>query len=136
MLKALRLSEVANALGARVVGADVAFAAVSTDSRKIESGPESIAKSPLGPSDFRLPVSENHYRNFLDCVKSRKDPMEPVETGHRTASLCHLGNIAMQLHRKIKWDPKKEQAVGDAEAAKMVSRPKRAPYNFEYPLKA
>lgn len=83
-----------------------------------------------------LPVSQNHYRNFLDCVKSRKDPVEPVEVGHRTASLCHLGNIAMQLHRKIRWDPAKETILGDVEAAKMLSRPRRAPWNYELPLKA
>ena len=105
-------------------------------SKGITSGPESIAKSVIGPNELHLPVSLNHYRNFLDCVKSRQDPMEPVETGHRTASLCHLGNIAMQLHRKIKWDPKKEQIIGDAEAAKMLSKPLRAPYNYNYPAKA
>jgi predicted dehydrogenase len=105
-------------------------------SRGITSGPESIAKSPIGPAEFHLPVSENHYRNFLDCVKSRQEPMEPVEIGHRTASLCHLGNLAMQLQRKIKWDPKKEQIVGDAEAAKLLARPMRAPWNYNLPLKA
>ncbi|MBM3853072.1 MAG: Gfo/Idh/MocA family oxidoreductase [Verrucomicrobia bacterium] len=105
-------------------------------SKGIETEPASLAKSELGPNEFRLPVSLNHYRNFLDCVKSRQEPMEPVEIGHRTASLCHLGNIAMQLHRKIRWDPKKEQIIGDAEAARLLARPLRAPYGYDYPLKA
>ena len=69
-------------------------------------------------------------RNFLDCVKSRKDPIAKVEVGHRTASFCHLGNIAMLLKRKIRWDPEKEEIVGDAEAAKMLSRPLRAPWTL------
>ncbi len=78
----------------------------------------------------------SHVRNFLDCVKSRAEPVEPVEAGHRTASLCHLGNIAMLLHKKIRWDPKAEAIVGDGEAAKMISRPMRSPWNYDLPLKA
>ena len=74
--------------------------------------------------------SSDHVRNFSQCVKSRHDPVEPVEVGHRTASLCHLGNIAMRLKRKIHWDPAKEQIVGDDEAAKMLARPMRAPWHL------
>lgn len=97
--------------------------------------PAAIAKSVIGPEELHLPVSVNHYRNFLDCVKSRRDPVEPVETGHRTASLCHLGNIAMRLNKRIRWDPKNERIIGDAEAAGMLARPMRAPYNYAFPLK-
>jgi predicted dehydrogenase len=74
---------------------------------------------------FRL-----HVRNFLDCVKSRQDPIEPVEAGHRTATVCHLGNIAMRLKRTIKWDPDKEQVVGDDEAARLLSHPLREPWHM------
>ena len=56
---------------------------------------------------------DDHVRNFLDCVKSRSDPAAPVEIGHRSASLCHLGNIAIHLKAKLKWDPKAERFVGD-----------------------
>lgn len=96
----------------------------------IECEPATLKDSKIGDHNTRLYVSENHYRNFLDCVKSRKEPIEPVEIGHRTASLCHLGNIAMVLHRRIKWDPVKEVVVGDDEAAKMLSRPLRAPWSY------
>jgi predicted dehydrogenase len=106
------------------------------NAKVIESSNPAIVNSKIGPNEIRLAVSPNHYRNFLDCVKSRQEPVEPVEIGHRTASLCHLGNIAMQLHRKIKWDPKKEVIVGDAEAAKMTARPMRAPYDYRLGLKA
>jgi hypothetical protein len=105
-------------------------------SKVIECSDPAILKSEIGPNEIRFAVSSNHYRNFLDSVKSRKDPMEPVEVGHRTASLCHLGNIAMQLNKKIKWDPLKEQIVGDREAAKLISRPMRAPYDYGLELKA
>jgi predicted dehydrogenase len=101
----------------------------------LESSPATLKDSKIGPNELHLPVSANHYRNFLDAVKSRKDPIEPVEVGHRTASLCHLGNIAMVLHRKIRWDPVKEDILGDAAAAKMLSRPMRSPWNYSLPLK-
>jgi hypothetical protein len=103
---------------------------------KIETSPASLKDSVIGPNERRLYVSENHYRNFLDCVKSRKEPIEPVETGHRTSMLCHLGNIAMLLKRKIKFDPKQEQIVGDEEAAQMLSRPLRGPWRYDMPLGA
>jgi hypothetical protein len=101
----------------------------------IESEPANLKDSTIGPNELRLLVSDNHYRNFLDCVKSRKDPVEPVEAGHGTATVAHLGNIAMILHRKITWDPRKEQIIGDAEAAGMLGRPMRAPWNYKLPLK-
>ncbi len=97
---------------------------------KLESSPVSLKDSVIGESEERLYVSENHYRNFLDCVKSRKDGAEPAEAGHRTSALCHLGNIAMILKRKIKFDPQTEQIVGDAEANQMLSRPLRAPWHY------
>jgi hypothetical protein len=91
-----------------------------------------VAGSP-DPPDFGrdvLPILPDHVRNFLDCVKSRQDPIEPVEVGHRTATLCHLGNIAMRLKRTIKWDPDKEQIVGDDEATGLLSRPLREPWHI------
>jgi len=90
----------------------------------------SLKDTTLSANDKRLYVSENHYRNFLDAVKSRKDGVEPVEIAHRTSMLCHLGNIAMLLKRKIKFDPKKEQIIGDDEAARMLERPMRAPWGY------
>jgi predicted dehydrogenase len=105
-------------------------------SRTIESSIPGLVDSKLGAGDIRLPVSGNHYRNFLDSVKSRRDPIEPVETGHRTASLCHLGNIAMILGRKIKWDPQKEQIPGDHEAAGMLARPMRPQWGYGMGSKA
>ncbi len=56
---------------------------------------------------------DDHVRNFLDCVKSRSEPAAPVEIGHRTATLCHLGNIAIKLDAKLKWDPQDQQFVGE-----------------------
>jgi predicted dehydrogenase len=78
----------------------------------------------------RLYESSNHYRNFLDCVKSRKPTITPVETAHHSALPGHLGLIAMLEGRKIKWDAKKEGIMGDAEASKLLTRTYRAPWKL------
>ena len=95
---------------------------------KLSSTPEEIVKEASDDLPVKLYKSKNHHGNFIDCVKSRKLPICDVEIGHRSATVCHLGNIAIRLGRKIRWDPSKEQIVGDEEAAKMVSRPYRAPW--------
>ena len=76
-------------------------------------------------NEERLMVSPEHNRNFIDCVKSRKETICPVEMGIRCDTICHMTNVAARTGRVIKWDPKKEQIVGDAEAAKMITRPYR-----------
>ena len=75
-------------------------------------------------------LSNDHMGNFIDCVKSRKAPICPAETGHRSASLCHLGVIAIRLGRKLKWDPVNEQFIGDTEANRYISREMRSPYDY------
>jgi predicted dehydrogenase len=70
------------------------------------------------------------HRNFADCVKSRADCYAPAETGHRTISIAHLGNIAMQLGRALRWDPAREDFVEDSEASQRLSRPQREPWTL------
>jgi len=69
--------------------------------------------------------------DFLYCVRTRERPFRDIEVAHRTASFCHLGNIAWWLGRPLKWDPVKEEFVGDAEANRWLDRPKRAPWHLE-----
>ncbi len=78
----------------------------------------------------RLGRSPGHHRNFLDSVKSRKQPVASAEIGHRTASLCHLNNIGLRLGRPLKWDPKKEKFIGDAEANDLIAPKMRAPWRL------
>ena len=80
-------------------------------------------------NDFKHYLPD-HVRNFINSVKSREETISPVSSGHRTASICHLGNIAMQLKRSIKWDPDTESIVGDDEAAAMLSRTPRGPWSY------
>jgi len=100
------------------------------DRGKLTGDPVDLVKEPLGPSGVRLEVSRDHQQNFLDCVKSRKRPITDVEIGHRSATVCHLGNIAVRLGRKVRWDPKSERIVGDEAAAAMLSRPYRSPWTI------
>ncbi len=96
----------------------------------LDSYPADLAKTPLLPNDVKLEVSDDHHKNFLDCVKSRKTPIADVEIGHRSATVCHLGNIAIRLARKISWDPKEQTIVGDIEAKAMMNRPYRIPWTL------
>jgi hypothetical protein len=101
---------------------------VLVDRQQILADKPEILKTEFTSSDKRLTVSSDHYKHFLECIKSRQKPITDVEVGHRSATVCHLGNIAVRLQRKIQWDPVKEQIVGDNEAAAMLTRPWRAPY--------
>lgn len=98
------------------------------DRGKLESDPAELIKQPLPSDAVRLEVSNDHTQNFLDCIKSRKAPISDVEIGHRSATLCHLGNIAVRLGRKIRWDATAEKILNDPEAQAMLSRPSRAPW--------
>jgi len=72
----------------------------------------------------------DHVRNFLDCIKSRKAPVSDVEIGHRSTTAPHLANIALRTGRKIRWDGKRQEIIGDAESSKWLSRAYRAPWTL------
>lgn len=104
---------------------------VSANRGTHDANPKSILDSKIGPDGVHLYQSDNHYRNFIDCVISREATAAPVEVAHRSITICHLGNIAMRLGReKLKWDPVREQILGDDEAAEMLSRPSRDPWKM------
>ena len=94
---------------------------------RIEADPESLLEEEFGPEEIRLQASDNHFRNFIDCVLSRKEPVAPVEQAHRSISICHLGNIAMLLGRDLAWDPDTEQIVGDHVAHSLSQPPLPGP---------
>ena len=94
--------------------------------------PASLNTEKIGPNEIQLYRSDDHAGNFIECVKTRKDPVAPVEVGHRSGSLCHLGVIAVRLGKKkvLQWNPEKERFTNDDEANAMVTRPLRAPWHF------
>jgi myo-inositol 2-dehydrogenase/D-chiro-inositol 1-dehydrogenase len=100
--------------------------------KPLEASDPKILNSIIGKDEIHLYESEEHHGNWLDCIQSGKQPISPVEIGHRTCSICLISDIAMQLPRKLNWDPAKERFVNDEEANGMLSRSQRRPYGTNY----
>jgi predicted dehydrogenase len=83
-----------------------------------------------GDGYVHLYRSEDHLQNWFDCIRSRALPIADVEIGHRSSTMCHLGNIARWTGRKLQWDPETEQFVNDADANGYLERPMRAPWHI------
>lgn len=96
----------------------------------LTADPKELLEREPQTGDVKLYESKDHHENFLECVKSRELPICDVEIGHRSATVCHLGNIAIRLGRKLQWDPAKERFVGDEEANNWLSRPYREPWQL------
>jgi len=97
---------------------------------EIAAQPASLTTSFIGPDEVHLYESRSHWGNFFDCIKTRAEPVASAEIGHRTATFCHLANIALLLGRPIKWNPEREEFIDDAEANRMRSRAMRAPWHL------
>ena len=93
----------------------------------METSPTELKDIPLAPNDIHLYESREHQDNWIQSIKSRKQPICHTEIGHRTATICHLSGIAERLGRPLKWDPEKEEIIGDAAASRWMDRPRRAP---------
>ncbi len=96
----------------------------------IRSDPVAVLATPLGARDVRLGTATNHRKNWLECIVSRKAPICPPEVGHRTATVCHLGNIGYQLRRALRWSPATEKFIDDAGANKLVDRALSPPWKL------
>lgn len=98
---------------------------------ELQASSEKILNSVIERGETRLftnPAGE--HRNFLDCVKTRKDPYFPVDIGHRISTVCHLANLSIKLGRPLNWDPELEQFKNDDEATQLMSRPMRQPWSL------
>ncbi|HLQ44504.1 MAG TPA: Gfo/Idh/MocA family oxidoreductase [Planctomycetaceae bacterium] len=100
------------------------------DRNKMESDPANILDATIGPDDFHVEPSDNHHRNWLDAIRSRHKPICDVEIGHRSASVCELGQIGYDLRRPLQWDPEKERFVNDDDANSRLSRRQREPWTL------
>jgi hypothetical protein len=96
-----------------------------SDAQGFYSSNQKLWKTEFKPADELLPASPEHNRNFIDCVKSRKETMCPVEMAIRCDTITHLANIAARTGRPIQWDPQREEIPGDIDAARMLTRPSR-----------
>jgi predicted dehydrogenase len=96
----------------------------------IDAEPKSLLQERISPDEIQLVKSTFHHRQFLDAVKTRGSTLTPAETAHRSASIGHLGQIAMILGRKIRWNPDTETILNDPTATRMLSTPMRAPWRL------
>ncbi|NLZ01778.1 MAG: Gfo/Idh/MocA family oxidoreductase [Pirellulaceae bacterium] len=97
---------------------------------KVTSNPPEVVEEPIRDDEIHLYESTNHIGNWLECIKSREKPIADVEIGHRSTTVCHLGNIARWVGRKLQWDPVKEVFPGDEEANAYLDRPRRKGYQL------
>lgn len=97
---------------------------------EFETYPPDLVHEVIGPNEVRLYKSRDHYQNFLDCVRSRALTITPAEVAHRSASVGHLGVIAIEAGRKINWDPETEKIIDDPEAERLLSRAYRKPWQL------
>ena len=103
---------------------------VWVDRSRIDAFPQNLLKIKFGSNDINLYRSPGHHRNFLDCVKSRAVTITPCETAHRSVTPGHLGNIAMKLGRKIRFNPDTEQIIDDPTATRMLGNAMRSPWRL------
>jgi predicted dehydrogenase len=98
--------------------------------RMSASDPNLLREMQAPNKKIQLPLSNNHHENFFDAVRTRKRPIADVELGHRTTTVCNLGHIAMVLGRTLRWDPAKEEFVGDDMANRLRGRAMRSPWSL------
>jgi hypothetical protein len=102
------------------------------NSKALDASDPRILQSVIGENEIHLYKSDNQHGNWLDCIQSRKQPVSPIEMGHRACTVCLISHIAMKLPRKLNWDIKTERFINDDEANAMLSRPNRYPYGVDY----
>jgi hypothetical protein len=107
---------------------------------KIEASNPEILNTPVPGTDTRaydernrneeIPGTDDHHNNWFECIRTRERCAADIEAGHRSATVCHLGNIAMRLGRPLEWDPEREEFAGDAAANLLKGKPFRAPWRL------
>jgi predicted dehydrogenase len=100
-------------------------------SRSFLDLPEKLKNVEPKANDVLLPKTKTHYDDFLDCMQTRNKPLCDVEIGHRTATVCNIGNIAYELKRPLQWNPEKEEFVNDTEANALLGRKLNKPYRIK-----
>lgn len=113
----------------KVVGSEGWFT-YSWNSQSITEGSADFQRIEMKPTEIQLYRSDNHVENFLSCVGTRQQPISPAEIGHRSASMCHLGVIAMDIGKQLDWNPVTEQFSNSDAANRMLSRSMRSPWHL------
>jgi predicted dehydrogenase len=103
---------------------------VETNRGHLKTWPDELKNQKIGPNEIHLYESNNHYTDWLNAIRKRTKPICDIETGCRSVSVCHLGNIAYKLGRPLKWDPQREVFVGDSDANRLLKRAMRGPWHL------
>lgn len=103
---------------------------IDVQRRSLETNPIELKDKHIGSNEKHVYFSDNHYKDFLKAMRDRTRPICDVETGHRTATICNIGNIAYELKRSLKWNPSKEKFKRDREANALLSRPMRKEWSI------
>ncbi|MFH1715961.1 MAG: Gfo/Idh/MocA family oxidoreductase [Planctomycetota bacterium] len=103
---------------------------VHVDRSGINAHPKELLQTEFGPGDVRLPESDNHVRNLLDCVKTRGKTVSHIDDAVQGDILCHISDIAIRLEQKLRWDPKTERFIDNDGANRRLSRPMRSPWTL------
>ncbi|MBT9190147.1 Gfo/Idh/MocA family protein [Zobellia russellii] len=100
-------------------------------SRALNASDPKILESVIGENEIHLEKIDDQHGNWLDCIKTRKAPISPIEKGHKACAICLISDIAMQFDRKLEWDYDKEVFINDNEANAMLRREQRKPYGTD-----
>ena len=103
---------------------------INVDRGRLSASDPKILEEVIGENEIQIYKSDNHWQNFVDCVRSRKETIAPIQVAYRAISVALLGEIAMTTGQKIQWDPKKEEIIGNPVATKLLSRPYRQPWSL------
>jgi len=103
---------------------------ITIDRGKFRIEPEDLSRGLLKGVELERDSGNHHLQDWVECMKTRKNPSADVEIGHRSATLCHLGNIGRWTGRKLRWDPVKETFPGDLDATALVAREQRKPFQI------
>ncbi len=106
--------------------------AQGNNAKALDASDPKILTSEIGENEIHLYKSDNQHGNWLNCIESRKEPISPVEIGHRTCTVCLISHIAMKIPGRLEWDPKLEKFKNSELANSMLRRPQRAPYGTDY----
>lgn len=103
---------------------------IEVDRGHLQTWPSNLKDTPTKPNEVHLYFSRDHHSDWLEAIRTRQRPICDVAIGARSATVCHLGNIAYRLKRPLKWDPVGQEFVGDPEANRLLARPQRAPWTL------
>jgi len=101
-------------------------------SKALNASDPMILTSQIGKNETHLYKIDDQHGNWLDCIKSRKEPISPIDKGHKACTICLISDIAMQFSRKLDWNPDKEMFINDDEANALLHREQRKPYGTDY----